>query len=206
MNFSSISGMLLSLAAVIWVALIIPAWFQSSENRTQIRQAKLEAKSRVASLKTPGSKASSSDAAFAKVNRLRLLSFTFLISAGSLIWLDVSNAISVSTGIALGLVSFAILRRSVVVKRQLLAQSIRNRKVRLPQRNFKLDFSENQDQAVDTNPGWKPNELPKPMHQLNMNGTLEAAVLAEVKTLQPKAPEEISNASIDDILKRRRAI
>jgi hypothetical protein len=206
MNFSSISGILLSLAAVIWVALIIPAWFQSSENRTQIRQAKLEAKSKAAALKTSGLRASNCAQVFAKVNRLRLVGFAFLISAGALIWFDISNPVSVTAGSALAIVSFAVLRRSLVVKRQLLAQSIRNRKIKVPQRIINLDFSENPAEISETNSGWKPNEVPKPMHQLNMNGTLEAAVLAEVKPLQPKATEEISNASIDEILKRRRAI
>lgn len=206
MNFSSISGILLSLAAVIWVALIIPAWFQSSENRSEIRAAKLAAKSQLIALNSTSVGSRSNLQSFSRVNQLRWAGTLGFASAAALLWLSVGNAGLVTAAVLLALGSAVVLRRSLVLKRSLLAQSLRSRKVKVPQQTFKANMAQPQAYSNEANNGWKPNEIPKPMHQLNMNGTLETPVLAEVKALPPKPVEQVANPNLDEILKRRRAI
>lgn len=209
MNFTSVSGILLSAAAVIWVALIIPAWFKSSENRTSNRQFRKNLQRQEKAQRQVISRATNARPELSKYSdaaRFRWIGVFFFAAALAGILSGAGQAIGIAASISLGIIALVFFRRASVLRNQALMSSLQNRSKRLPKQSFAKylqDFSEVQESV---NQGWKPVELPEPMHKLNRNGKLEAVTLAEVSNIESAKKVEVKNSSIDEILKRRRAI
>ncbi|MFM6980872.1 MAG: hypothetical protein ACKOWE_05660 [Micrococcales bacterium] len=199
MNFSSISGILITLAALIWVAFIIPAWIQGGEIRATKRSAKyLDRKSLRAS--------NSAVEVVTQVNRLKRLAFALVAAAGIVLSFGfaLNSVFATIAGIAIILFSLVAFRRAFVVSKKLVGKATRTTTRQASVSKYLRDIELSSTPATN---GWKPNALPEPMHKLNMNGSLEKVAIAEVKQLEiPKVEEQKITESIDEILRRRRAI
>jgi len=215
MNTSSLTGVVLAVAAVVWLAFFVPAWVKRDQTVGEAREAAREIKQRVKNEFKVRTLSHSSlvrkAARLAQVRRV-LGAVTLLGSVAGLL-----SAIGFSKLWPVTAVSVVVAGLSLVANRRLaniqLSQVPAPRAVR-PANYAELyraaqTFAEKAG-AADVAPpaaeGWMPRVMPAPMH-LGHVGKLEQPVLAEVVALAPAENEiAVSGSNLDDILRRRRAI
>lgn len=197
MNFSSISGVLISLAALVWVALIVPVLFKSRDSSAENQRTRQAARQALGS---------------STVRLLRLIR-----ARNSLLFFGASSALATVLGFTANIVWLVIsgllvtsvlsvaLRRNFVLRREIFSQSFTSKRQTIKPKNLAKFANESATTLVNKK-HWTPDQLPPPMHHLNKNGTLEQSVLAEVHDLSAQISEPIKVESIEEILRRRRAI
>lgn len=209
MNFSSIGGALVSIAVLVWVALIIPSWIQSKQHTNEVREVRKAQSQLVRNLKrTSGTVVVDAQAIiFAKANRnftvsrvVMLFSFIFGLFAASQFWF-----LAASGSALFFLASILISNRLLKKRNDLLAEFGNRRNKAKPAKSFAKYLSESMPNASASQQGWTPVEVPVPMHLLNRNGLLEQPKLAHVRNLEQVQTKPNSAAELDEILRRRRA-
>jgi len=218
MNSSSITGLLLVIAAILGVWVLIPAWTKRGQEVEIIREAKNEQRQQIREVRQkvgrPSKQISVAHASI-RLSQLRLI-FGFTMLAGFL-----TGVIALADAVhlwALSVAGFAtaagsiVITRNATAKHQLLLQgSLASRS-----RNTSAAFSahvESTPMAAEEPqaeaPTWTPIELPKPMHAGHV-GNLEQPVLAQVTPLwlETEVVEEapVAELNIDEILRKRRNV
>ena len=217
MNPSSLTGLLVVIAAAVWVCILIPAWtkkgYEGQQNRQERQQgvAKIRAQGKPT---TEAPKMVSVARISLRLSQLRLI-FGFIMFAGLVTAVvalaDAVNLWPISlAGFFLAGFSVAITRRATKNHYKLLASSLANRN-RLSQGSISIPSSMTSDSQSSTSEeslGWNPVHIPKPLHAGHI-GNLEQAILAEVKEFPMQNIEDSQNdplpgMNIDEILRRRR--
>ena len=219
MNFSSITGVLLVVAAVVWLGGFIPGWVKRGQELEDIRQVKQQIVRQVRQASpTPKQtkQVSTAHAAMRLSNLRRLLGVLTLAGVFVGAFSQLANLGTVA-GIAFTVAAAALVSGVLARKKQLalLAESAQSRgRVATYRAMYQTAFELGANQPQIADRSWTPRELPAPMHVGHV-GTLEQPELARVTQL-PLAfeaetgaarPEEIvAGANLDEILRRRRAI
>lgn len=207
--------------ALLAFVVFIPAWFESTQNRTEYREVKKEVRTQVKQIRKvskPAQRTSSAQIAdrlfrIGMIRRVIALVLLASILIGGWAATSLSSNLWWFCGSVAGLL-FGLLanRRTAVVKRALLHESLSvSRKVKSgPQAVHKYVDELTQAVADLEARAWTPVELPKPMHLLNKVGELEIPTLAQVTPINQVSQSQEQNSeteiSVDEILRRRRAI
>lgn len=207
MNLSAMTGLLVSVIAIIWVAVFIPSWF----NRTQEVQVRRRRERRVrvaavASKSVPKSNIASVAQRSFQLQLVRRLCLTILLASVAGIvfglvnfaefwWVSLS---SLGAGIGVAFANRAATRSYQNLLIDLRAQ--RTKAFAARSVAITIDDSPLQQPAVENSSAWVPVPVPAPLQK---NGTLEEVVLAEVSEL-PKAKASVTGKDLDLIMKRRR--
>jgi len=220
MNFSSITGVLLVVAAVVWLGGFIPGWVKRGQEVEDFREAKQRVVREVRQA-MPAPKqtrqVSTAHAAMRLSNLRRLLGVLALagVFVGAFALTDLGNLGLVATA-SFAIAVAAFLAGAVARKKQLalLAESAQSRgRVANYRAMYQTAFDLGSQQSVAADRSWTPRELPAPMHVGHV-GTLEQPELAKVTQLPVAQPnvviqrpeEQVAGANLDEILRRRRAI
>ena len=223
MNFSSLSGLLVCAAAVIWVVLFIPSWFHSSQNREEDRQLRRSEKIEVRKIRqqvkpVSQTKIQTQASELFRISSIRkvaglVLSASLLVTVWAAFNIA-ANWFVLAVAVVVDVLAAVVNRRTKFLREQLLAQSLRNRAGITSRRSGYTGAisPEAYRSLADDTRSWVPVELPKPMHLLNREGVLEEPILAQVSELPTAAKAEtkpqlrVEGNSLDEILRRRRAI
>ena len=213
---------MLTVASLVWVVVFIPAWFESSQNRSDYRQAKQEVASRVKQVRrVQRQKPQTTQAQIAgKLFRLSLTRKVISLSLFSALAIGIWSCLDfaanwpiLATSVFCTVLAALANRRTAVVKHKLLAESLQLSKAAKTAKPALFNYVEELAKAqaeIDARI-WTPVELPKPMHLLNKVGELEAVELAEVTSISSPAVEQVDqqvqlDMPLDEILRRRRAV
>jgi hypothetical protein len=217
MNFSSITGVLLVVAAVVWLGGFIPGWVKRGQEIEDIRQVKQQIVRQVRQASPAPKQSKQVSTAHAA---MRLSSLRRLLGVMSLAGLFVGAFAQLAN---LGLVAAVAFILAVVSmfagvvarKKQLalLAESAQSRgRVASYRAAYQTAFELGGSQPEIADRSWTPRELPAPMHVGHV-GTLEQPELAQVtklpiesETRVARPEEQVAGANLDEILRRRRAI
>jgi len=215
MNTSSLTGVVLALAAVVWLAFFVPAWVKRDQKVIATREATREIKQRVrAEFKVRTLSYEVMVRKSVRVAQVRQILgvLTLLASLVSLLTVIDLAKLWVFTILS------ALVSATTLVTNRMLArtqESIRPAaRIQRPA-NYAELYRAAQSFAEKAAPsgepqvekqGWVPRNIPAPLHAGHV-GTLEQPVLAEVVQLEPANQEvAVSGANLDEILRRRRAI
>lgn len=220
MNPSSLTGLLVVIAGVVWVAVLIPAWTKQGQEDEQIRVARQRGVARIKEQsvsKVAAPKLVSVARMSLRLSQIRMI-FGFTLFGGLVTALvalaDATHLWPISlAGFLVSMISVAVTRRATKNHLELLAQSLANRN-RLAQGSVSVAqaaSAETVQTAGVESAGWNPIELPKPLHAGHI-GNLEQPILAEVKKLPVANIDEKSGSEkntlrdLDEILRRRRNV
>ena len=219
MNPTSLTGLLVVIAAAVWVCILIPAWTKKGFEGEEIRQARTQGLERIKAQHQPKNSAPkmvSIARISLRLSQLRMI-FGFTMFGGLVTAVvalaDAANLWPISAaGFLVALVSIAVTRRATKNHMQLLASSLANRN-RFSQGTVSVPASGIANPAVsaeDQESGWIPVEIPAPLHAGHI-GNLEQPILAQVKEFPIQNLEEVQNEppqtmDIDEILRRRRDV
>ena len=231
MNFSSLTGLLIFVGALLWVGSFIPSWVKRSENVQEVRETRQMVTREIRAQRPAGRTSKQSTVAQQAISigrRRRVIGSIAVVGAfvGVFALTDVA---------ALGWVAVAGLSISVLAlisnrglgkkQRALLANSIQDRSSMASNYRSMIRTATSlapqvSAQAVDDDRSWTPRTIPAPLHTGHI-GSLEQPTLAEVTQLPLKrevaapetteaapaaATEAFGGAALDEILRRRRAI
>ncbi|MFM7029839.1 MAG: hypothetical protein ACKOWK_02085 [Micrococcales bacterium] len=215
MNTSSLTGVVLAAAAIVWLAFFVPAWVKRDQTVIVTREATRQIKQRVrAEFKIKTRSYESLVRKAARVTRARQV-----LGTVTLLGLVVTplTLIDVAKLWGFSLASVVVTASALIGNRALARVQTQVRPIAGVQRPANYAelyraaqvFAEKAPASgvpqVET-AGWVPRNIPAPLHVGHV-GTLEQPVLADVVQLEP-AQEQIavSGANLDEILRRRRAI
>jgi len=231
MNFSSLTGLLIFVGALLWVGSFIPSWVKRSENVQEVRETRQMVTREIRAQRPAGRTSKQSTVAQQAISigrRRRVIGSIAVVGAfvgvfaltdvAALGWVAVAG-LSIS---ALALVSNRGLGKK---QRALLANSIQDRSSMASNYRSMIRTATSlapqvSAQAVDDDRSWTPRTIPAPLHTGHI-GSLEQPTLAEVTQLPLKrevaapetteaapaaATEAFGGAALDEILRRRRAI
>lgn len=215
MNLSSLTGLLLVIAAIIGVWVLIPAWNKRGHEVEEIRVARTQQREQIREVRQkiarPSKQVSVAHASL-RLSQIRLMfGFTMLAGflTGAIALADAQHLWGLSIAGFVAAAGSVMVTRSATARHQILLQN----SVATRSRSNAAAFSASVDIASmpvsatqETAPTWTPVELPKPLHAGHV-GNLEQPVLAQVKKLSFE-PEVVEQApvelDIDEILRKRR--
>lgn len=222
MNTQALSGLLVTVAAILWIVVFIPSWFHTNENREEFRAARSQRKRiergiRSQRIHKTASKADEVAQRLFKVSLLRKLSVVGLLgSLSGIVYVAFNFASLWLSGIlALGVfvVSIRFARRTRMLKQELLASAVRSRSSLSAKLSDFYSKELQESMRQESSKLWQPVDLPAPMHVLNKVGSLETPNLASVsqisdvrKTDEARDSSSMRGTQLDEILRKRRAI
>jgi hypothetical protein len=230
MNFSSLTGLLIFVGAVLWVGSFIPSWVNRSENVREVRETRqmVTREIRAQRPKARVSKqATAAQQAISIGRRRRVIGSVAVVSGfvGVFALTDVASLGWVAAaGLSLSTLSLISNRGLGKKQRVLLASSIQDRSAMANNYRSMIRTATSQAPkveapAADDDRSWTPRTIPAPLHTGHI-GSLEQPTLAEITQLPVKrevvapesteapaaATEAFGGAALDEILRRRRAI
>lgn len=230
MNFSSLTGLLIFVGAVLWVGSFIPSWVKRGENVQEVRETRQMVTKQLRENRAATPRGKQSSIAQQAINlgrRRRVIGSIAVVSGfiGLFALTDLTNLAAVAVG-GLSLAAVSLVSSRALWKRQqvLLANSIQGRadianNYRSMVRSA-MDLAPQVADAAADDRAWTPREIPAPLHTGHI-GSLEQPTLAEVTQLPLAQPavqspgqkeiakaevENFGGANLDEILRRRRAV
>jgi hypothetical protein len=231
MNFSSLTGLLIFVGAVLWVGSFIPSWVKRSENVQEVRETRQMVTREIRAQRPAGRASKQSTVAQQAISigrRRRVIGSIAVVGAfvGVFALTDVATLGWVAVaGLSISALSLLSNRGLGKKQRALLANSIQDRSSMASNYRSMIRTATSlapqvSVPAVDDDRSWTPRTIPAPLHTGHI-GSLEQATLAEVTQLPVKreatapeateaapaaASEAFGGAALDEILRRRRAI
>lgn len=231
MNFSSLTGLLIFVGAVLWVGSFIPSWVSRSENVQDVRETRQRV-TREIRAQRPSPRASKQSTvaqqAISIGRRRRVMGSIAVVGAfvGIFALTDLASLGWVAAaGLSLSGLALISNRGLGKTQRALLANSIKDRSSMA--NNYRSMIRSATSLApqidmvqADEDRSWTPRTIPAPLHTGHI-GSLEQPTLAEVTPLPLKreataaestevspaaTAEPFGGAALDEILRRRRAI
>lgn len=230
MNFSSLTGLLIFVGAVLWVGSFIPSWVKRGENVQEVRETRQMVTKQLRENRAAvprGKQSSIAQQAISLGRRRRVIGSIAVVSGfiGLFALTDLTNLAAVAIG-GLTLAAVSLVSSRALWRRQqvLLANSIQGRadisnNYRSMVRSA-IDLAPQVAEAAADDRAWTPREIPAPLHTGHI-GSLEQPTLAEVTQLPVAQPavqssgqkeiakaevENFGGANLDEILRRRRAV
>lgn len=207
MNLSAMTGLLVSVIAIIWVAVFIPSWFnRTQEVQVRRRRERTVRVAAAASKAVPKSNIASVAQRSFQLQLVRRVCLTILFASVAGIVFGLVNFVefwwvslsSLGAGIAVAFANRAATRSYQNLLVDLRAQ--RTKAFAARSVAITIDDPALQQPAVENQSAWVPVPVPAPLQK---NGTLEEVVLAAVSEL-PKAKASVTGKDLDLIMKRRR--
>jgi hypothetical protein len=231
MNFSSLTGLLIFVGALLWVGSFIPSWVKRSENVQEVRETRQLVTREIRAQRPAGRSSKQSTVAQQAISigrRRRVIGSITVVGAfvGVFALTDVATLGWVAVA-GLSISALALISNRGLGKKQraLLANSIQDRSSMASNYRSMIRTATSlapqvSAPAVDDDRSWTPRTIPAPLHTGHI-GSLEQPTLAEVTQLPVKrevaatettdaapaaATEAFGGAALDEILRRRRAI
>ncbi|MFM5905471.1 MAG: hypothetical protein ACKORF_05145 [Micrococcales bacterium] len=207
MNLSALSGLLVSVIALVWVGVFIPSWFTRNQSvRVENRQRR-QVKASVKVAKSTGTTniASIAQRSFQLQLLRRICKLLILAGLAGMIFasLNFEEFWPVALGSLGGCVGLAFANRAATLAYERLLVSMKSqRSTAFVARSLavNIDVAPPQSSAKANPNAWVPVAVPAPLQK---NGTLENVVLAKVSEL-PKPVISVEGKDLDLIMKRRR--
>lgn len=221
-------GLMLAALAAVWFLMFLPSWMSRTNEREKSREDRSAVKQTLAEELSSLPKTEQQKAAGVATRALRLKRLTLFIALPAIAVLSWSLAIFASNPEVLlwaigsaGVVAVAIVLNRAANTAYLRAlDSSRVSRSRAAQRRANVALlgrdrtsSNSEKQAEQKDPrAWSAPGLPRPLYK-GSDGSIEQVTFAEVVELKPSSADEsvakteqlLAGASLDEILKRRRA-